>query len=145
MRKYHLGIAAIAFLMCLISVFFGVSIYNANENFLIEHLNTADQIYYFDIEQVPGLSHRAAIFTFPLILGITGLSIFLLAKKPERKVKNLLFGTLLAVMIIMSVAIGTIINPVYFDFSQWGFIWVCLGLFISASNVLAFLASKKAT
>ncbi|MEZ4922228.1 MAG: hypothetical protein R2780_03575 [Crocinitomicaceae bacterium] len=138
MKKYHMIVAALAFLVCLLSAYFGVRIHNANENFLLTDLNEFDKIYHDDISLVPALNRLAAVVTLPFLLGIAILEILIIRSAKVRQVKNIAYGLSLAVLIILTVDLLTIFHPDYFDFSMWGFVWVCLGLFLLVGNALSY-------
>ena len=133
----------IAVIICLISVYFGMSIANANNNFLIEHLNVADKIDYYPKKVVPALTFRAAIVTSPFLLAIIVLTIVTIRQTQKRKVRNLLIGGLVAVGIIAVVDVLTLVNPVQFEFSQWGYVWVTMGLIIIWANFLSALIKEN--
>lgn len=137
MRKFYATCSGLAFLMLLISVYFGSNIYRANENRYITHLNEMDRISYYGIEQVPQLSYNAALFTFPLILGIIFMEILILSKKPNLKTRNIAIGCLCAIGIIFVVDLLTLANPENYDFSNWGYLWITLGLIVLAGNTLS--------
>ncbi|MCB9223784.1 MAG: hypothetical protein H6582_06350 [Crocinitomicaceae bacterium] len=138
MKKYHMIVAALAFLVCLLSAYFGVRIHNANENFLLTDLNEFDKIYHDDISLVPALNRLAAVVTLPFLLGITILEILIIRSANVKQVKNIAYGLTLTVFIILTVDLLTIFHPDYFDFSMWGFVWVCLGLFLLVGNALSY-------
>ena len=137
MKKKNLIVAGIAFVLCLISVYFGASIYNANENALIEHLNEHDKLNYYDVEAVPALSRIAAIITLPFILAIFLFEIFISQKSKLRPVKNIARGMIIAMGFLICLAIATISNSVYFDFSHWGFFWITLGMIAVWGNMIS--------
>lgn len=138
MHKRHLIIAALSFLMCVISIYFGIRIYNANENILLTNLNELDNIYYDDVENVPKLSFLAALLTLPFLLAIGTLEIICIVKSSKRQVKNIAYGLVVVVIIVLTVDIITLTDPVGFDFSKWGFVWICLGLILIAGNLLSY-------
>jgi hypothetical protein len=142
MRKYNLIIAGVAFIICLVSAYFGVRIYNANENFLITDLNEFDKIYHDDINLVPKLSKLAALITLPLISIILVLEVLVLRTAKVRQSKNIAIGLMIAAVAVLVVDILTISNPIFFDFSKWGFVWICMGLFLMAGNVLSYFISR---
>lgn len=143
MRKHHLIVAACAFLMCAITVYFGIKIHNANENFLITELNEIDKLYYSSKESVPALSLMAVVIILPFLLTQLALSIFIHFKNTHPKVRNINFGLLTTQTIILIFTILTMINKEFFDFSQWGFIWICLGLIIIAGSGLSFIYRRN--
>lgn len=142
MRKHHLVIAGAAFLMCLMSMYYGIRIFNANQNHLITELNELDKIIYDNIRKVPMLSFSAAMFTLPVILIIIVFELIVFFKVINKKAKNLCIGMLVTVGIILIFDILILTNPVAFDFSKWGFIWICLGLILVAGNILSYILRK---
>lgn len=142
MKKYNLIIAALAFLVCVLSAYFGVRVHNANENFLITDLNEFDKIYHDNIEMVPALNWRAATITLPFLLAIMVLEILVIRTAIVRQTKNIAIGLMIAVGIILVIDILTISAPKQFDFSKWGFVWICLGLFLLAGNALSYFITK---
>lgn len=142
-RKIFVIIAALAFLMCLISLYFGASIYNANDNFHVQYLNDMDRLSYYDIEQVPALTRMAAIISMPFLLAIMVLEIYVVIKTKIVAVKKIalsLTGIALTVMVIAGMTLST---PLNFDFSHWGFVWIFAGLFTIAGNgVSVFMKGK---
>ncbi|MCG8575778.1 MAG: hypothetical protein MI810_12905 [Flavobacteriales bacterium] len=146
MKKTHILIASIAFLMCLISVFFGISIYNANENHLIQHLNEMDQIHYFDKDQIPVLNHQAVVFMFPLVLGITFFQLKVLIKAKIKRRKNIAMGLLIPVAILWVFEAMVFFNPANWDFSKWGFVWISMGFFLIVGNAVSiFIGMGKSS
>lgn len=139
MRKHHFIIAGLAFLMCLISMYFGMRIYNANENHLITELNEMDKIKFDDIRKVPMLSLSAAIFTAPMILLMLVFEIIVLKKVIHRQAKNICIAMIVTICVILTFDVLILTNPLYFDFSKWGFIWICLGLILVAANILSYV------
>lgn len=137
MKKKNLIVAAIAFIMCLIAVYFGASIYNANENALIEHLNEKDQLNYYNVEAVPTLSKIAAIITLPFIVAILVFQIIITLKSQIRPVKNIARGILIAMLLLICLDAATISNSVFFDFSKWGFFWIAFGLITVWGNIFS--------
>lgn len=143
MRKHHLIVAACAFLMCAITVFFGIKIHNANENFLITELNEIDKLYYSSKESVPALSLMAVVVILPFLLVQIALSVYIHFKNSHSKVRNINIGLLFTMLIILTFTVLTMMNKTFFDFSQWGFIWICLGLIIIAFSGLSFIYRRK--
>lgn len=135
-KQHYILIAGLAFLMSLVSMYFGASIFNANDNFLIEHLNEMDKIHYYDVEDVPALSRLACIVTAPFILAILVLEIIGLRKTTITKSRRLLFTNLFFVLALIILSVLVLKNPYFFDFSQWGFAWIFSGLAIIVSAML---------
>ena len=143
MRKLHLFAAAASFLLCLISVYFGIRIFNANDNHLITELNNFDKVYYDNISRVPALSNGAAIVTAPFLLAIFVLDLICLFKVQSKRAKNLIIGLLATVVTIIVFDIIVIASKGGMDFSKWGFIWICLGLVLLCGNGLAFILRRR--
>lgn len=142
MHKKHLVLAGLAFLLCALSAYFGVRIYNANENFLLTELNVFDKIYHDDIKLVPQLSFMAALFTAPFIFAIFIIELWILKKTVHQKAKNIAIGLTVAIFVVMIFDLITLFNPRAFDFSKWGFVWICLGIIIMGGNLLSFAIYK---
>jgi peptidoglycan/LPS O-acetylase OafA/YrhL len=143
MRKLHLFAAAASFLLCLLSIYFGIRIFNANDNHLITELNSFDKVYYDPIERVPALSNGAAIVTAPFLLGILILNVFCLFKVESQKAKRLIIGLISTVSVIIVFDIIMILSKGGMDFSKWGYIWICLGLILLSGSGLAYILRRK--
>jgi len=137
MKKKNLIVAIIAFVFCLIAVYFGASIYNANENALVEHLNERDHLNYYDVDAVPALSRIAAIITLPFIVAIFLLELFIALKSQVRPVKNVARAITIAMGLLLCIDIATITNSASFDFSHWGFFWITFGLITVWGNLFS--------
>jgi hypothetical protein len=145
MKKYNLIVAALAFLICALAAYFGTRVHNANENFLLTELNEFDKIYYDDITLVPKLNRLAAIVTAPLILGILFLEVMIIRTAMVRQSKNIAIGLFIATAIIAVFDVLTLLSPEDYDFSHFGFIWICLGLFLLVGNVLSYFITRFST
>lgn len=137
MRPKNILCAALGFLMILIAAYFGASIHNSKTNELISHLNEMDHIYYYNPALIPKLNFQAALFTMPLVATLLVFEFIIVLKTKVRQVKNIGLGLLVAVSIILVLAILTLSNPAKFDFSQWGYVWIAMGVFIVAGNALS--------
>ena len=142
-RKIFVISADLAFLMCLISMYFGASIFNANDNIHVEHLNDMDRLSYFDAEMVPGLTRLAAIITLPFLLGIMVLEIYVVMKTKIAPVKRIALSLTGIVLTVLIIAAMTIASPLDFDFSHWGFVWIFAGLFTVAGNGVSVFMKPK--
>ncbi len=142
-KKKNIYILSISVIVCIISVYFGASIYNANNNFLITHLNEMDKIYHYDVELVPALTMRAAISSSPFVLAIIIMSLITLSKTNNIKVKRLLKTSILAASIISVFIVLTILNPVFFEFAKWGYVWVSMGLIIIWANFISLFLKEN--
>ncbi|MFT4600680.1 MAG: Ca2+/Na+ antiporter [Arenicella sp.] len=143
MRKHHLIVAAIAFLVCLISITFGIKIFNANANHLITELNELDKVYYSDVKAVPQLSWMAAVGTLPFLLAIMVFEVFILFKVKNKRTKNVNRGILFLVITVLVFDVLILMNPVYYDFSKWGFIWICSGLLMVMGSAISYIQRRN--
>lgn len=142
-RKIFVVNAGLAFLMCLFCMYFGSSIYNANDNIHVEHLNDMDRFSYYDVEQVPALTRLAAILTFPFLLAIAVLETYVIIKTTVRGTKRIALALFGIALVLLILSILTVNNPISFDFSHWGFAWIFGGLFTVAGNGLSIFLKEK--
>ena len=145
MRRLHLITAALAFLLCLISAYYGAAIHNANNNLHIQHLNEMDNIHFYGVKDVPFLTFKAAFGTMPFIVAILILEIIVAFRSNIRQVKNISVGLLVAMGITLCCAILLMTYPKEYDFSRWGFTWIIMGFFTVGGNMISiFIRPKKA-
>ena len=142
-KKRNLIITIISVLMILITLYFGMSIHNANTNDHIEHLNVQDKLNYYPSEVVPALTIRAGIVTAPFVLAILVLAVIAALKSKRRQIKNLANGSVAAIFVVLVFDIITIVNPSGFDFSKWGMVWVAMGLIVIWTNVLSIFIKEN--
>jgi hypothetical protein len=144
MRKLNLTAAGLSFLMCLIAMYFGSSIFNAKENMLIGHLNEMDQLDYYDVRAIPLLNRLAAILTIPFVTAIAVVESWIAIKSKIRPVKNVARGLMIAFIALFILDIFVIAMPENFDFSQWGFFWVIFGITAVGGNLFSvFVPGNK--
>ena len=137
MKQLHFAIAGMIFFMCLISVYFGISVYNAQEYFLIDHLNDMDNMNYYDQEDVPKLNFMAATFTVPFVfLAILG-ELRIIWKAKHKKRRNIAFAALFCASIIFTFCLLTLSDPPSWNFNPWGFVWITMGFFIIVGNLVS--------
>lgn len=142
MRPKHLTVAIISFLIILIAAYFGASIHNSKTNDLIDYLNQMDNINYYDVDLIPALNFRGAMITLPLLLIVLVIEIIIVRQAANRIVKNIAIGEIFAVLIIIVIAILTLVYPKEFDMSNWGYVWITMGVVLFAGNILsAFINS----
>lgn len=137
MRGKNILCAGLGFLVILISAYFGAAIHNSKTNVHITHLNEMDYIDYFDADLIPQLNHKAATFTMPLVLTILFFELFIAFKSKIRQIRNIAIGLSVAVLAILIMGIITMLNPHGYDFSRWGYVWITMGVFIVAGNILS--------
>lgn len=138
MKQTHIVIAALAFLMCFLSAFFGISVYNAQQYVLIDHLNEMDQLNYYSAEDVPGLNFMAATMTVPLVFLILLGEIRILLKTKLQIRKRIAFAALACAATVFVLCLLTFSDPTAWNFNPWGFVWVAMGFFIIVGNMVSF-------
>jgi len=142
MKNAHIGIMFVCFVSILISLYYGITIQNAQDNFLIEHLNTNDGQTYAGIDEVPTLGYKAAIITlFFLSIGFI-TQIFVLIKTPFNVVKKLAIGAIICFLIIFIFDFLTISYPYDYNFKHYGMIWVLLSLSVVFINGVSIFIRK---
>ena len=78
MKNGHLTIIALSFLVILISLYYGMSIQNAQDNFLVEHLYLNEGVENFDLDYIPTLGYKAAVVTLIFLIIGFGVQVFIL-------------------------------------------------------------------
>lgn len=144
MRTQNLLVASVSFLMCLIAVYFGASIHNANANFQIDYLNEMDNLHYYDVSIVPKLTKLATIITLPFILTILLLELYIVKKSTARQVKNIARGLSIGWLILLGINILVMLNPLDYEFGKWGYCWMTIGILTVGGNIIsAFIIGNK--
>lgn len=142
MKNAHIVIIALAFITVLVSLYYGVSIQNAQDNFLITDLYLNEGVTYFDVDYVPTLSYKAAIVTLMFLTVGFCLQAFVFYKTPFKRVKKLAIVGLLCYLIIFVFDFLTICNPHFFNFKTFGMIWVTLSLTTIFINFISAFIRK---
>lgn len=142
-RKIFLLAAGFGFLMVLIAAYYGSSVQSAKMNDPIRYLNEMDHIHYYNAAAIPQLNYRAAITTLPIVILIVLAEIWILFKSPFRVTKNVAVGLIMACLFIVIVSFLTLTDPANYDFSLWGYVWMAMGLFIIAGNVMSVFVKKN--
>ncbi len=142
MKNGHLTIIALSFLVILISLYYGMSIQNAQDNFLVEHLYLDEGVENFDLDYIPTLGFKAAIITLVFLVIGFGVQVFILIKTPFKKVKNLAIGALICFIIIFIFDFLTISFPHDYNFKNYGMIWVLLSLSTIFINGISLFVKK---
>ncbi len=125
------------------SVFYGASIHNANNNFHIQHLNQMDNIVFYDVKEVPFLTFKATFVTLPFILAIFISEIVILFRTKVRQVRNIALGALAAMAVALFCDLYVMSNAKELDFSRWGFIWIFMGFLSLGGNLLSWFINRR--
>ena len=142
MKNAHIGIMFVCFVTILVSLYYGVTIQNAQDNFLIEHLNIDEGQNYAALEEIPTLNFKAALVTlFFLSIGF-GVQIYVYLKTPYSVVKKLAIGAFVCFISIFIFDFLTLSNPIDYNFKHYGMIWVLLSLSIVFINGVSIFMRK---
>jgi CDP-diglyceride synthetase len=126
----------------MISLYFGISIQNAQDNFLVEHLYQNEGVDNYALDYIPTLSFKAALLTL-VFLGVAFvLQIIIYSKSPFKRVKNLSLLAIFFFIIIFIFDILTLNYPHDYNFKDYGMIWVILSLSIVFTNMLGAFGKK---
>ena len=142
MKNGHLTIIALSFLVILISLYYGMSIQNAQDNFLVEHLYLDEGVENFDLDYIPTLGFKAALITLIFLVIGFGVQVYILIKTPFKKIKNLAIGALICFIIIFIFDFLTISFPHDYNFKNYGMIWVLLSLSTIFINGISLFVKK---
>lgn len=137
-KNWHLIIIALAFAMCLISLYFGGSIYSAAANEHITHLNQMENIGHYSVEDIVDLSKSAATITLPFILLMLTFILLIRWRAKNKLRKKVAGGMLLAICIILVFDIMTLSKPAFFDFGGWGYVWITFSILIIMGNIYSY-------
>ena len=142
MRKAHAGIMFVCFVTILVSLYYGITIQNAQDNFLIEHLNIDEGQNYASLDEIPTLNFKAAVVTlFFLLIGFI-TQIYIYIKTPYTLAKKLAIGAFICFISIFIFDFLTISNPHAYNFKHYGMIWVLLSLSIVFINGISIFVRK---
>jgi len=126
----------------LVSLGYGISIQNAGDNFLNEHLYNDEGYSYSLPEEIPTLSFKAAFITlFFLIPGFI-IQLYIYLKTNFKRLKKLAIGALVCYLLIFTVDFLTLTYPVSYNFKNFGMIWVLLSLTTIFINGISLFIKK---
>jgi TRAP-type C4-dicarboxylate transport system permease small subunit len=138
--KVHIAINVLCFITIIISLYFGMSIFNANDNQHITHLNNFDNYTYYDIKDITVLTAQAVIISSVFLLTAFGLQIYSYFISKTKRKKRITLGLLTIYLILFFFSIFVMFDIETRDFYHYGMIWVLLSLtLIFANSVLIFL------
>ena len=142
MKKLHIIIALLSFITMLVSLGYGVSIQNAGDNHLNEHLYNDDGFNYALPEEIPTLSFKAALITLLFLVPGFTIQLYIYTKTNFKRLKNLAIGALICYLLIFTVDFLTLSNPMYYNFKYYGMIWVLLSLTTIFINGVSIFVKK---
>lgn len=126
----------------LVSLGYGISIQNAGDNHLTNHLSLDEGYTYSLPEEIPTLSFKAAAITLLFLIPGFIIQLFILKKTTIKRVKNLAIGAIICYLIIFTVDALTITQPKLYNFKHFGMIWVLLSLTTLFINGLSIFVKK---
>ncbi|MFK8039318.1 MAG: hypothetical protein AB8B74_13575 [Crocinitomicaceae bacterium] len=139
LTKIHIAINIICFITILISLYFGMSIFNAMDNQHITHLNNHDNYSYFGTKDIPVLTAQAIITTSIFVLVAFCLQIYSYTQATLTQKKKIILGLLSLYLILFFFSFFVMANLETRDFYHFGMIWVLLSLtLIFANSILIF-------
>ena len=102
-----------------------------------------ENISHYSVESIPILSKLAAFVTLPFVLLMFFFTLMIRVKATNSNRRKVAGGMVIAIGIIFTVDVSTIINPDYFDFGGWGFVWITLSILIIAGNIYSYFLREK--
>lgn len=142
MKKLHIIIIFLSFITMLVSLGYGISIQNAGDNQLTEHLYHDEGYSYSSPEEIPTLSFKAALVTLLFLIPGFSIQLYILIKTTFKRLKNLAIGALFCYGIIFIIDILTLISPGIYNFKDFGMIWVLLSLTTIFINGISIFVKK---
>jgi len=142
MKKLHIIIALLSFITMLVSLGYGVSIQNAGDNHLNEHLYNNEGYNYASLEEIPTLSFKAALVTLLFLIPGFIIQLYIYNKTNFRRLKNLTITALICYLTIFTIDILTLTNPIDYNFKYYGMIWVLLSLTTIFINGISIFIKK---
>jgi hypothetical protein len=126
----------------LVSLGYGITIQNAGDNFLNEHLYNDEGYSYSTPDEIPTLSFKAALITLIFLVPAFSIQLYIYIKTLFKRLKKLAIGALLCFVIIFTVDILTLISPADYNFKNFGMIWVLLSLTTIFINGISIFVKK---
>lgn len=143
MKKQFIISTVLCLLIIIISLAYGVSIQNAQDNHLLTHLYEDEGVHYSTLDEIPTLNFKAALLTSIFIVAVIVLEWIGWRQSENPLVKKLTIGAIFAGLIILLFDGLTLAYPYDFNFKNYGMIWVLLSLSIVFKNVFTFIYTYK--
>ena len=126
----------------LVSLGYGISIQNAGDNFLNEHLYNDEGYSYSLPEEIPTLSFKAASITLIFLIPGFILQLYIYFKTNFTRLKKLAIGALICYLTIFIFDFLTLTYPASYNFKHFGMIWVLLSLTTIFINGISIFVRK---
>ena len=138
--QIHIVINILCFIVIILSLFFGMSIFNANENLHVTHLNSYDNYSFYDTEEIPVLTAKAVIISSIFLVIAFGFQIYSYLKATIKRNKNIILAMLFIYPILFFFSFFVMSDLDQRNFYDFGMIWVLLCLtLIFANTIIIFL------
>ncbi len=138
--QIHIVINILCFITILVSLFFGMSIFNANENLHVTHLNEYDNYSYYSKDDIPVLTAQAVIISSLFLIVAFGFQIYSYVRAINQNNKIIIFIMMLIYPILFFFSFFVMADLENRDFYHFGMIWVLLSLtLIFANSIVIFL------
>ena len=144
--KVHIATSILCFITIILSLYFGMSIFNAFENQHVTHLNDFDKHSYYSLEDISVLTAQSIIITSVFIIIAFGLQIYSYFISSLTQKKQIILGLLVVYLVLFFFSFYVMMDLENRDFYHYGMIWVLLCLILIFSNgILIFLKKKTVT
>ena len=138
--QIHIAISILCFITVILSLFFGMGIFNANENLHVTHLNEYDEFSYYNTDDIPVLTAKAVIITGCFLLITFALQIYSYFKTTLKQHKTIIIFLLGIYLILFFFSFFVMADLENRNFYHFGMIWVLLSIIlIFANGILIFL------
>lgn len=142
MKNQHLVIMLMAFLTVLISLYFGISIYNIEDNIHVNHLLEDEGFTIHLPEEIPTLGFKAAVLTGLLLMVGFVTQVYVFLKTPIKLIKKISIAPFICFSVIFGFSTLFLFNPMGYNFKDYGMIWVTLSLIIIFSNGISLFVKR---
>lgn len=141
--KIHIAINIICFIAIIISLYFGMSIFNASQNQHITHLNQNDNFNYYSVDDISVLTAQAIIISSVFIIIAFCLQIYSYFQTTITHKKKIILALLLIYAILFFFSFFVMADLNNRDFYHYGMIWVLLSLTLIFANSLLIFIKKN--
>lgn len=141
--KVHIAINIVCFITIMLSLYFGMAIFNAQDNQHISHLNNFENYNYYTMADISVLTAQAIIITSVFLIVAFGLQVYSYIISKSALKKQISLGLIAIYLIIFFFSFYVMNDLDNRDFYNYGMIWVLLSLtLIFANGILIFQQNK---
>jgi len=142
MNRPHLIINLLCFITVIISLSFGMSIFNVFDNQHITHFSNFESQSFYTIDDVSVLTAKAVIFTSVFVLAAFGVQIYSYFKTQIPRRRKIILGLLPLYLIIFGFSTYLMLHYATEDFYSYGFVWILLSLCLIFGNTILLFIKK---